>query len=207
MTVVTPPTFPMTFRGATFPKRSPVWEGARVVTAASGNEIRAQNWAVSRTRFEISYEGLASDDANLGLIANSFWLLRGLYEHCGGQFGTFLFADPIDTLQTNRALGVGDGVKTTFPIVRSIAGYVVAAPWVLTIKAVYVNGVAQGAGWDLVQPNSLVFVSAPAVGAAISITFTFAYICRFDMTQLDFDQIFAGVHSSAAIKFITVKSS
>ena len=42
------------------------------------------------------------------------------------------------------------------------------------------GGVAQGSGWSLSTPNSVVFNSAPGASVVIGASFTYAFQCRFD---------------------------
>ena len=62
-----------------------------------------------------------------------------------------------------------------------------------SVSNVYLNGVNQASGWSLSTPNSLVFASAPGSGVAIAATFAFAFQCRFDSDDQDFEQFMSNL--------------
>ena len=201
-----PPSFPA-LPGQKFPKRTPIWKGTRLIVAASGREVRGQNWAAPLQSFELSYDALCSDASNPGAGANSLQQIIELFDLCGGQYGTFIYNDPIDNAVSNQFIGIGTGALTTFTFQRSLRTYTAPVGWVTGLSAVYVNGVVQTTGVYISEPNTLVFASAPASGAVISADFTFAYVCRFDSDELEFEQFASGLHSAASIKFRSVRSS
>jgi hypothetical protein len=73
--------------------------------------------------------------------------------------------------------------------------------------SVYLNNVLQSSGWSLSQPNSLVFTSAPASGAAVTATFTYAFQCRFADDNLDFEQFMQNLWKADSVKFKSVRTS
>ena len=75
-----------------------------------------------------------------------------------------------------------------------------------TPPVVYVNN-SVVSGWSLVQPNSLVFTSAPAPGATITAAFTFAFQCRFDSDDMDFEQFMSNLWKTESVKFKSVRTS
>lgn len=79
--------------------------------------------------------------------------------------------------------------------------------WVLTVSNVYLNGVNQASGWSLSTPNSLIFASAPGAGAAIAATFTYAFQCRFDSDDQDFEQFMSALWKADSVIFKSVRTS
>ena len=76
-----------------------------------------------------------------------------------------------------------------------------------SISNVYLNGVNQTSGWSLSTPNSLVFTSAPGSGVAISASFAFAFQCRFDVDDLDFEEFMQNLWTAKTVKFRSVRTS
>jgi hypothetical protein len=72
---------------------------------------------------------------------------------------------------------------------------------------VTVAGAAQSSGWTLTAPNSLVFATAPASGAAIAASFAYAFVCRFDDDAAEFEQAMQNLWRLDSLKFRSVRSS
>ena len=62
-------------------------------------------------------------------------------------------------------------------------------------------------GWSLSPPNSLQFASAPAAGVSIAATFTYAFQCRFDSDDQDFEEFMANLWKIDSVKFKSVRTS
>ncbi len=155
-----------------------------------------------------TFDGLDSSSGSYpGLGASSLQSLLGFFLQCQGQFGTFLYTDPTDNIATNSGFATGDGVTTTFTFARFMGVFLEPVGWVLIVSNVYLNGVNQPSGWSLSNPNSLVFAAAPGAGVAISATFTYAFQCRFDADDLDFEQFMASLWTAKSVKFRSVRTS
>jgi hypothetical protein len=79
--------------------------------------------------------------------------------------------------------------------------------WVTSVSNVYLNGVNQSSGWLLSTPNSLVFASAPGSGVSIAATFAYAFQCRFDSDDQDFEQFMSALWKAESVKFKSVRTS
>jgi len=77
--------------------------------------------------------------------------------------------------------------------------------WVTTVANIYLNGILQASGWTLVQPNTLVFTTAPGSGIAITADFSYGFLCRFLDDQEDFENIMSGLWKIDSLKFRSVK--
>jgi uncharacterized protein (TIGR02217 family) len=175
---------------------------------ASGREVRDALYVNPIWRFELTFDGLASDAASYpGLGAQSLQALMGLFLQCQGQFGTFLYADPTDNAAANQVVAVGDGSTTNFAFARVLGGFFEPVGWVTNVSQVTVGGVPQASGWSLDAPNSLVFTSAPASGAAIAASFSYAFQCRFDDDDADFEQVMQNLWTLQSLKFRSVRAS
>ena len=210
-TIGTPPSFPVLPGQAWSVHKRPTF-ATRVAPHVSGREVRRANYAAALYEFEVSFEGLASTGSAqggfAGLGASSLQTLMGFYLACQGQLGTFLYADPSDDAVAGQPIGVGDGMTTTFTLVRSLGGATEPVGWVTGLGNVYLGGVAQAASATaLAQPNTLTFATAPGAGAAIAADFTYAFVCRFLDDRQDFENLAAGLWQLGSLKFRSVRTS
>ena len=154
-----------------------------VVTTASGHEQRNVDWDSARMSFDVG-PGVRSEADALALIA--FFRARR------GRAKGFRFRDPTDFSSAgmtgtpgalDQLLGVGDGVRTGFDLVKRYGAGADAevrgvtrpvAPSVL----VSVAGAAVATGWTL-DGGRVVFAVAPAAGAEVRAGFLFDVPVRF----------------------------
>jgi hypothetical protein len=205
-----PPSFPtLAGQGWSVHKR-PNWSTI-VAPHVSGREVRYANYQYPLWEFELTFDGLTDLASPPGayacLGASSLESLMGLFLQSQGQFGTFLYTDPTDNAVTGQSLGTGDGSTQTFTFVRSLGGFIEPVGWVTSFSAIYLNGIAQGSGWHRYAPNTIVFASAPGAGVAISADFTYAFECRFDADDLDFEEFMSNLWKLESLKFKSVRSS
>ncbi|MBV8474052.1 MAG: DUF2460 domain-containing protein [Hyphomicrobiales bacterium] len=179
-----------------------------VARHVSGREVRDALYQYPIWQFELTFDGLASDATSYpGLGADSLQSLMGLFLHCQGQLGTFLYADPTDSSATDQGIAIGDGTTTTFPFARALGGFLEPVGWVTNVSQVIVGGAVQHSGWSLSTPNSLVFAAAPASGAVIAASFSYAFQCRFDDDAADFEQFMQNLWTLQSLKFRSVRTS
>ncbi len=205
--MTTPPSFPTLAGQGWSVHKKPVFS-TLVASHVSGREVRDALYQNPIWQFELTFDGLASDATsypNLG--ANSLQSLMGLFLQCQGQYGTFLYADPTDSTATAQAFGTGDGTTTTFTFSRTLGGFLEPVGWVTSVSNVYLNGVNQASGWSLSTPSSLVFTTAPGSGVIVSATFAYAFQCRFDVDDLDFEEFMQNLWSANSVKFRSVRAS
>jgi hypothetical protein len=101
----------------------------------------------------------------------------------------------------------GDGVTTSFTFRRFMGAFLEPIGWVTSVANVFLNNVNQPSGWSLSAPNSLVFASPPGSGVSVAATFTYAFECRFDSDDLDFDEFMSNLWQVDSIKFKSVRTS
>jgi uncharacterized protein (TIGR02217 family) len=202
--MTTPPAFPsLSGQGWSVHKR-PTFS-TRVASHVSGREVRQSLYASTLYEFELTFDGLSSAASYPGLGSESLQSLMGLYLASEGQYGTFLYTDPTDHAVTGQGIATGDGATTSFTFMRTLGGFIEPVSWVASVANVYVNGVAQGSGWSLTQPNTLVFSIAPTAGSVISADFSYAFVCRFLEDQEDFEEFMSGLWQVQSLKFRSVK--
>ncbi len=152
-----------------------------IVTTAAGVEQRNADWADARLRFDAG-PGIRSE-ADIATLIGFFRARRGAARG-------FRFRDPFDNESDGeQRLGTGDGVATSFPLIKS---YGDVDPQVRAITrpvagsvAVSLGGVAQAAGWSLLDGGIVSFEAAPAAGIAITATYRFDVPVRFAEDTLD----------------------
>ncbi len=165
-----------------------------IVTLVSGAEERNSRWANSRRKFNAGY-GVKSR-ADMALVL-------AFFEERRGRFHSFLWRDGIDyssaapgTLSTaaDQPLGVGDGAKTQFQLIKRYGASF--DPYERPITKPDMNSVVvavdavQAAPADFsVDPlTGLVnFSIAPAAGAMLTAGFEFDIPVRFDSDRLDIE--------------------
>jgi len=104
----------------------------------------------------------------------------------------------------SQAIATGDGSTTSFTLTRSIGGFTEPVSYATAVSGVTVAGVSTSA-WTLSAPNTIVFSSAPANGAAIVANVSFAFQCRMLDDQLDFENFMSGLWSNKSIKFRQIR--
>ena len=177
----------------------------RRAQSVSGREVTSPFWIYPLREFELTFEGLNSAASQFqGLAPALKQALDGFWNQVYGGAVTFLFDDEEDDTVTNGKIGTGDGVTTTFPLVRYLGTWAEPVGQVNTISQIAVNGTPTVA-YTILQPNAIVFTSAPAAGAAITGSFTYYWQCRFKDEFIDFEEFVNQLHAMGSLKFQTVK--
>jgi uncharacterized protein (TIGR02217 family) len=205
--LTTPPSFPALAGLGFSVHKKPVFS-TLVASHVSGREVRNALYANPIWQFELTFDGLDSSNGTYpGLGPYSLQALMGLFLACGGQYSTFLYTDPSDSAVTNGGIATGDGATTTFAFARYLGTFFEPVGWVTGVTGVTLNGANQASGWSLSTPNSLVFTSAPGAGVVIAATFTYAFECRFEADDLDFEEFMQNLWAAKSVKFRSVRTS
>lgn len=163
-----------------------------IVALGSGREVRNTPWAHGRRRYDVGGAVRTLDELQQ-LIA--------FFEARRGRLHGFRFRDPFDfkscvasaaSAPTDQVLGVGDGVKTQFALVKtygdSASAYArpIAKPVTGAVR-VALAGVEQAQSAFSVDAASglITFATPPANGAAVTAGFLFDTPVRFDVERLD----------------------
>ncbi len=175
-----------------------------VQAARSGKETRIGNWTYPIYHWELVYDFLRADPS-----APELQQLMAFFNAAGGQLGNWLYQDQDDNQATNQIIGIGDGVTTTFQLVRSFGGYIepIWAPNV--VSSVAVGGTAV-TGWAAcpfsgASPGLLTLAAAPASGAAVTSSFSFYFPCRFEADRLDLKMFLKALYRGEKVPFRSVK--
>lgn len=163
-----------------------------IVALGSGREARNAVWAHGRRRYD-----LAGAIATLDDIA----AVLAFFEARRGRLQGFRFRDATDCRScepsrspapTDQAIGMGDGARTTFQLVRTYGAgadaYVrsVQKPVADSVR-VAVGGAEVSAALVSVAPATgvVTFADPPAPGAAITAGYLFDTPVRFDADRLE----------------------
>ncbi len=184
-------------------KKTPIFS-TRISPHVSGREVRASLYAHALYQFELTWEGLDSSGQFPSLQAQSLQTLMGFWLACGGQFSTFLYADPTDGSASAQTIATGDGATRVFTFGRTIGGFFEPVSYVTAVSSVTVNGVATSA-YSLTAPNTITLTAAPASGAIIAATFAYAFQCRFLDDSVEFENFMSGLWSVKSLKFRSVR--
>jgi uncharacterized protein (TIGR02217 family) len=180
-----------------------------IVTSASGFEARNVNWSQARMRF----------DAGPGVRGEAeLQTLLGFFRARRGPAVGFRFRDPYDNSSNamagtptalDQAIGSGDGVTSTFALVkiygtgerrritRPVAGSVRVA----------VDGVELSTGWALRDKGVVEFDSAPATGAAITAGFLFDTPVRFAEDRIEVNRSTFQAGEAPSVPLVEVREA
>ena len=202
-----PPSFPTLSGLGWSVHKKPVFSTI-VASHVSGREVSDALYQNPIWQFELTFDAMDSTSNTYpGAGANSLQTLMGFFLERQGQYGTFLYVDPTDSAAADITFATGDGTTESFIFSRYMGAFLEPVGWVTSVSNVYLNGVNQASGWSLSTPNSLVFASAPGSGVSIAATFAYAFQCRFDSDDQDFEQFMSALWKAESVKFKSVRTS
>jgi hypothetical protein len=154
--------------------------------------LAATTYFVVVTYLTASGETAASGAASLALAANQV-LSVASPAAVGGATGWNVYvstAAGTETQQNASPLAVGTAWQE--PTSGLVAG---ASP-----------PAANTTGWTLATPNTLNFAGAPLTGTAIAASFAYAFLCRFDGDDLDFEQFMSNLWRAESVKLRSLRA-
>ncbi len=201
-TINNPAIFPI-LPGQTFPvTKSPVWS-TQVATAGSGRERRRKQWSYPKWRFKITHDVLR-DGASFGELQR----LWAFFNAKAGQYGEFSYFDAADCTVADQQFGTGDGITTSFQLMRTIsAGSMTFSEPVRSIAGlpvIKINGTATSA-FTLGANGQIIFASPPGAGATLSWSGQFMFLVRFEQDELEAEQMMQSLWSQGGLTLVTVK--
>ncbi len=179
-----------------------------IVTLASGYERRSTPWSQGRRRYLIGSNLRSLDD--MATLTAFFEARRGrLYGFRFRDFADFKSCAPGATVApTDQVIGVGDGVRRTFPLVKIYGDQVrdIRKPVGGSVR-VAVNGVEPSPGaWSIETTTGLVtFAVPPASGATVKAGFHFDTPVRFDADRIEVTLESFGAGRMVAMPLIEVR--
>ncbi|MES2986898.1 MAG: DUF2460 domain-containing protein [Pseudomonadota bacterium] len=163
-----------------------------IVTSAGGAEARNMEWAEARTHYDVG-PGVRSEADIAALL--------GFFRARQGPARGFRLRDPFDWEGADEVLGVGDGVASTFQLVRTYGGVTrrITRPVSGTVR-VSVDGV-ETEDFMLGAGGVVTLDAAPDAGAEISASFVFDVPVRFAEDRLTVSRatFMAGVAASVPL--------
>jgi uncharacterized protein (TIGR02217 family) len=149
-----------------------------VIVLASGHEQRNISWSAPLHRYNAAYGIRRWNQLRA--------MLRFFYNRKGKAHG-FRYKDWLDYEGTAEVLGTGDALETNFQIVKEYddGSYQYSRTLTKIVSgsvSVFIDGVAQGAGWSVnINTGVIAFAVAPGGGEVVSATFQFDVPCRLDV--------------------------
>ncbi len=149
----------------------------------SRREYRGRSATLPLYRYQLSYEFLRGD-----AVAAEWQTLEGFYKLMGGDFDTFLFADPDDSTVAAMTFGTGNGSTTAFQLVRTLGGFAEAIFDLNGAPQIFKAGVLQTltTHYTISATGLVTFVTAPTAGQALTWTGSFYRRCKFSRSELEF---------------------
>lgn len=187
----------------------------------AGREVRVQNFQNPIWEFTLTYEYLLNDPKSRDENEQTpLETLVGFFLARGGQFDDFLLNESDltgrleDSVYSGQPIGTGDGLTTSFQIVRNIGGFLEAVQNPMNQTAtVYLNGIAKIQGTDYTIANGVVtFSSAPSPGVSITSDFIALQRVRFDVGNsrsgkegLEFSNFYFNLYECKEVQLISVR--
>lgn len=171
-----------------------------VVLLADGQESRNINWAEALCRWDVG--SIHRPQEEIAVLVAFFHAVGQ------GQEGLFLFRDFTDDTFDN-VLGVGDGLRTGFPLVKryGVGPYTrdrrLRHPLGETVS-VALDGVLVSA-WTLTDEAVVQFAAAPGAGVVVSASGVFEVVCRFAQDHLPVTRVTHDTYSCGQIQILEVR--
>lgn len=191
-----------TFVGLKWSSKKTPGFSTKMQKSIGGKELRAAFYSYPEWSFELSYE-LLRDGQGFTELKD----LVGFFLARQGSFDSFYYREPSDNSVTNQVFGVGDGVKSSFQLVRTYGGYVEPIFALNGSPSIYDNG-------SLVSPslytitNGVVTLTSGAYASGRTLTWTgqFYYVVRFKQDTLQFGQFLKDLWDAQRVELVSVKS-
>lgn len=199
-------------------KMSPVMD-TTIGTVKSLREMRVAQQTFPLWDFEILFEELLDQTQNQVLYApfagkTQQMQLMELWLMMYGQTGVFAFDCPWDDSRTDQQIAIGDGVTYVFTIYRTWGlganATLASIGTINTVTNVKINGVTISTGHYRIVRNKIYFLDAsnvaypPGNGLAVTMTFSFYYLCRFVADEQDFEEFAKNRWTVPSLKFRAV---
>jgi len=199
--------------------KKPQWS-TKLHETTSGKETAAAYWSYPKWFFTLAYEFLDESE-----LVRDLQTLGGFFLARRGKFDSFLFRDPSDYKVEGQVLGIGDGARSAFQLIRSFGEFdepiknvegVVANPPILVTggtptfplseygPTLYVDGV-ESSTYSISSTGLVTILPIPPVGAVVSADFTFYFRCRFNQDEAEFTEFMAELWECKKLEMVTRK--
>lgn len=182
----------------------------QIVESPSGHERRSSDWADARLSFDAG-PGVRSEADIAALIA--FFRARR------GAARGFRFTDPYDDrsgapgaapLPIDQRLGIGDGVRATFQLMRyygageEAQARIITRPVAGSIR-VAADGVEMTEGWSHAGLGMIAFDVAPGEGVVLSAGYRFDVPVRFAEDRLDINRATFAAGEAPSVPLVEIR--
>lgn len=178
-------------------KRSPSWQST-VQRSVSGRALGVTAYTYPLWKYRVSFEFLRA-----GAVAELEQIV-GFFNKHRGRTDTWLFFDEDDYLVTGQQIGLGDGVTTSFQLVRSYGGFVEPISEPKQFDSMTVGGVETPL-YSHAGGGRILFAAAPGAGQPIVWGGQFYRRCRFDQDALDTEKFLYRLWRAKSVDFTTEK--
>lgn len=188
--------------------RTVIWNNT-IQQTVSGKEVRVNNgWTYPKYQWDVTYNFLRSDNDN-----NEFQTLLSFYNTMRGNYDSFLYNDSDDNNVINQNIGSGNGVTTSFQLVKSFGSFVEPIYAPNNVTNVYVNGVIISniywtiSNWGSSDAGLLKFVNSyvPANNSSITVDFSYYFPCRFSDDKVSFNNFMSQLWDCKKLSFVSIK--
>ncbi len=174
-----------------------------IVITHSGYEQRNSNWSQARARYNVAH-GIKTQAQLDALI--------GFFRARKGRADGFRFKDWTDYQARGQVLGVGDGLSTSFQLIKTYdsggatEARIISKP-VAGSLVVYYDEVAQSSALYTLDASTgvITFASAPGEEVEVSADFDFDVPVRFDTDRLSATLDDHGVYSWHDIPLVEIR--
>ncbi|CAM8660598.1 DUF2460 domain-containing protein [Sphingobium sp.] len=183
----------------------------QIVESPSGHERRSSDWADARLSFDAG-PGVRSE-ADIATLIAFFRARRGAARG-------FRFTDPYDDRSgapgvapspIDQRLGIGDGVRATFQLMRyygvgeEAQGRIITRPVAGSIR-VAADGVEMTDGWSHAGLGVIAFDDAPDAGVVLSAGYRFDVPVRFAEDRLDINRATFAAGEAPSVPLVEIRA-
>lgn len=190
-----------TLKGLIFPvTKTPIWS-TKIQTATSGKETRLAFWSYPIWKYSIGFDILQSN------AVGDLQTLAGFYLARQGSYDSFLFTDPDDNAVTALQFGTGNGVTTSFQLLRTLGGYAEPVQALNGAASIFNAGALQTVttNYTISATGLVTFVTAPLAGNVLTWTGSFYWRCRFLSDSIDLNKFMKDLWELQNLSFQSVK--
>src|ERR1039458_7543927 len=181
---------------------------------ASGKVVTYSSWTWPIHHWTIDFNFLYDNPDNIFNLNSDtdLRMLRGLFNQMGAGLSPFYFEDPVDRTTENETLGVSDGTKAAFQLIRTIGGFVepMQSPAALVAghpkPRIWHNGALVAPSAYAVSGNGFaVFTPILSGGFPITAAFDYFFLAQFEDKKLGFEEFLHQIHQTKQLKIQSIK--
>jgi len=170
-------------------------------TSVSGKEKRIALQSSPRWAFKIAYNYLMDTQSPTDDVQT----LIGFFLARQGSFDDFLLLDARNNSVVNQGFGIGDGITTSFQLVRTFGTFVEPIMGILIAPAITINGVPTTA-FTWTTHGVITFTTiVPPLNAVLDWTGGYYYRVRFMPDEQEYEYFVQNLAQIKTVELISVK--